>query len=300
MKKKILIVEDDRTTRLFLREVLTAAGFAASTAANGATGLKRARSAEFDLILTDIWMPRMNGLELLAHLRSKPTNTPVVVMTSDGTPETLLRAVREHAYQYIAKPIDPARLVELVQDAVSAAPVSPPIEVVSAQPHWVELLVPCDLRVAERIQGFMVQLKADLPEEVRDEVGRAFHELLSNAIEWGGKLDPNRKVRIAYLRAQHMLLYRIADPGPGFRVEELTHAAISYPADQPMEHMAAREQKGLRPGGFGIVLARATVDELLYNEARNEVVFVKYLHRPASGLRQNGQETDRKDGEDAE
>jgi CheY-like chemotaxis protein/anti-sigma regulatory factor (Ser/Thr protein kinase) len=290
MKKKILIVEDERATRLFLSEVLKAAGFHVSTAANGATGLKRARSAEFDLLLTDIWMPRMNGLELLAHLRSKPTSARVVVMTSDGTPETLLRAIREHAYQYITKPVDPSSLVELVQDAVSASPSSPPIEVVSAQPHWVELLVPCDLRAAERIQGFMAQLKADLPEEVREAVGRAFHELLSNAIEWGGKLDPNRKVRIAYLRMQHMLLYRIADPGPGFRLEDLSHAAISHPADQPMEHLPIREQKGLRPGGFGILLARSTVDELLYNEARNEVVFVKYLDRPAPGSGSAGRE----------
>src|SRR5262249_34905971 len=91
--------------------------------------------------------------------------------------------------------------------------------------------------------------------------------------------DPNRKVRIAYLRAQHMLMYRIADPGPGFRIEDLTHAAISYPADEPMQHMPVREQKGLRPGGFGLLLGRSTVDELLFNEARNEVVFVKYLDR---------------------
>jgi len=77
-----------------------------------------------------------------------------------------------------------------------------------------------------------------------------------------------------------MLLYRIAEPGPGFRLEDLPHAAVSYPAGWPIEHLPVREQKGLRPSGFGILLARSTVDELLYNEARNEVVFVKYLDRP--------------------
>jgi anti-sigma regulatory factor (Ser/Thr protein kinase) len=97
-----------------------------------------------------------------------------------------------------------------------------------------------------------------------------------NAIEWGGRLDPHRKVRIACLRAKRMLLYRIADPGPGFRLEDLSHAAIAHDGD-PMEHMKIREEKGLRPGGFGLLLVHAKVDELLYNEARNEVVFVKYL-----------------------
>jgi anti-sigma regulatory factor (Ser/Thr protein kinase) len=97
-----------------------------------------------------------------------------------------------------------------------------------------------------------------------------------NAIEWGGKLDPKRRVRIAYLRGRRMLLYRVADPGPGFRMEDLDHAAISHP-DDPIEHMRVREEKGLRPGGFGLLMVRAQVDELIYNEKQNEVVFVKYL-----------------------
>lgn len=101
--------------------------------------------------------------------------------------------------------------------------------------------------------------------------------MLLNAIEWGGRLDPKRKVRISYLRAKKMLLYRIADPGPGFKLAELDHAAITHLPDEPTAHDDIRREKGLRPGGFGLVLAQANVDELLYNEARNEVVFVKYL-----------------------
>jgi anti-sigma regulatory factor (Ser/Thr protein kinase) len=112
---------------------------------------------------------------------------------------------------------------------------------------------------------------------VRESVGRVFRELLLNAIEWGGQLDPNRKVRIAYLRLRRMLLYRIADPGTGFRLEDLSHAAVSNPPGKPFEHLRAREEKSLRAGGFGILLAQTMVDELLYNEARNEVIFVKYL-----------------------
>ena len=74
-----------------------------------------------------------------------------------------------------------------------------------------------------------------------------------------------------------MLLYRIADPGPGFNLAGLLHAATGQPEDDPTAHAIVREEKGLRPGGFGILTVRAKVDELLYNEKRNEVVFVKYL-----------------------
>ena len=110
---------------------------------------------------------------------------------------------------------------------------------------------------------------------MRNSVAQAFHELLMNAIEWGGKLNPKRRVRISFLRAKRMLLYRIADPGPGFKFDNLDHAAISHGG--PIEHGLIREQKGIRPGGFGLLLVKAKVDELLYNEAQNEVVFVKYL-----------------------
>ena len=92
----------------------------------------------------------------------------------------------------------------------------------------------------------------------------------------GGKLDPNRKVRIAQVRSSRMLMYRIADPGPGFSFEGLSHAAIGQSTDEPVA-LALRDQMGIRPGGFGILMTRALGDELIYNEAQNEVIFIKYL-----------------------
>jgi anti-sigma regulatory factor (Ser/Thr protein kinase) len=79
-----------------------------------------------------------------------------------------------------------------------------------------------------------------------------------------------------------MLMYRIADPGTGFNIEDLPHAAIGHPPEDPIAHMDVREAKGIRPGGFGLLTVRASVDELLYNEQRNEVVFVKYLDDAAA------------------
>lgn len=274
---KILVVEDEDRIRQLLRETLQAAGYSVETAADGIEGLEKLCGEKFDLILLDVWMPRMNGLELLDKLRNEASRPKIVIMTADSTPETLLEAVRKQAYQYVVKPFEPKALVELVRGALAAPPVPSPIEVLSARPDWVELLVPCQLEVAERIQSFLLGLKADLAPEVRESVGQVFRELLLNAIEWGGKFDPNRKIRIAYLRMRRMLLYRIADPGTGFRFEELRHAAVGNPPDKPFEHERVRQQKGLRAGGLGILMARSLVDELLYNEAHNEVVFVKYL-----------------------
>jgi DNA-binding response OmpR family regulator len=274
---RILIADDDRTTRLLLSETLRAQKFTVVAVEDGATTLKKLKEGKFDLALLDVWMPKINGLEVLAKLRNAKTRPKVIVMTSDDTPQTLLSAIREEAYTYVAKPIDPQALVVLVKETLAKKSGQGSIEVVSASPTWVELVVPCSLEEAERIEAFMAHLKTGLSEDVRRSVGQAFHELLLNAVEWGGKLDPNRKVRISYLRARRMLMYRIADPGPGFKFADLDHAAISHDLDEPTKHDKIREDKGLRPGGFGLLLTQANVDELLYNEKQNEVVFVKYL-----------------------
>lgn len=272
----ILIAEDEPALLELLRDVLEEAGYEVAAARDGVEALEQLERRPFDLLLTDIRMPRVDGLELLARIRAIKDRPRVMVLTSDNAPQTVLQAIREQALAYLMKPVDPARLVSAVHEVLSLAPPHP-IEVLSAAPNWVELLVPCERSAVDRIQGFLEHLDTHLTREVRDSVGHVFRELLLNAIEWGGQLDPSRKVRISYLRARRMLLYRIADPGPGFRFEGLGHAAIANPPDRPVNHALVREEQGLRPGGLGLLIAQSMADELLYNEAHNEVVFVKYL-----------------------
>jgi len=274
---EILICEDDATTRKMLEGILKSAGMSVSTAPDGDAALKAMRKKKFDLVLLDVWMPKISGLDLLELLRDEPYIPKIVVMTSDRTSDTLLKALRGRVFQFIAKPVEADSLLNLINDALAAEPSCPPIEVLSAKPHWVELLVPCDRTIVARVESFLSNLESDLPQEQREQMGFAFRELLNNAVEWGGRLDPNQKVRISCIRTPRALVYRIDDPGPGFRIEELKHAAINNPEDDPFAHTQAREEKGLRAGGLGIMMTKAMVDELVYNEARNEVVLIKYL-----------------------
>jgi CheY-like chemotaxis protein/anti-sigma regulatory factor (Ser/Thr protein kinase) len=278
-KYDVLIVEDDAATRDGLRELLAQSGFSVETAADGSRALDTIRSHDVGVVLLDVGLPGMSGLDVLARCADERRPAKIVVVTGMDTPETALGALRQHAYDFLPKPIDPERLVETVRRAL-AAPTPPRIEVLSARPEWVELLVPCTREAVDRIQSFLNQLDTDLPHDVRESVGLAFRELLMNGIEWGGHLNPAQTVRVACLRTRRMLLYRIADPGTGFRLEDLSHAAGSDDS-APMAHDQVREEKGLRPGGFGLAMIRAIADELVYNEQRNEVVFVKYLDEPA-------------------
>ena len=276
--KSVLIVDDDRALRHALASILQGAGYSVQQAADGEEALRHLRGEPSDVLLLDVNLPDMSGLDVLKEVRALVASPQVVMMTADDTPETLVRAIEGQACRYLRKPFAPAQIVGVVEEVLAAAPAAAlPIEVVSARPEWLELIAPCSLAVAERVQGFVMQLETGLAADVRESVASAFRELLFNAVEWGGKLDPTRKVRISCLRAKRMLLYRIADPGEGFDIEALRHAAVCNPADDPLHHAIVREEQGLRPGGLGIAITQSLVDELIYNEARNEVVFVKYL-----------------------
>jgi CheY-like chemotaxis protein len=276
--RHVLVVDDDGALRHAIAALLDQAGYRTGQARDGREALSKLQQEAVDLLLLDIGLPGMSGLDVLAQIRSQAAPPPVIMMTADDTPETLLQSFRAQAQRFIRKPFPPRRIVEIVSDVLAApALASLPIEVVSAVPEWVEIVAPCALEVGERVREFVMQLDATLPVDVRESVAQAFRELLTNAIEWGGHLDPQRTVRISCIRTRRMLLYRIADPGEGFDISGLAHAAISNPEHDPLAHDRVREAMGLRPGGLGLVMTRAFVDDVIYNEKRNEVVLVKYL-----------------------
>jgi len=277
----VLVVDDDDATRAGLTALLANAGFVVDAASDGEAAVEKLDRYHIGVALVDVRLPGIDGLGILEHCVARQRPAKVIVMTGIDTTDAALNALRGQAYDFLPKPIEPMRLVDTVRRALATTPETAPIEVLSAKPEWVELIVPCTREAAERIQSFVQQLEADLPEDVRESVGLAFRELLMNGVEWGGQLDPRQRVRVSYVRTRRMLLYRIADPGPGFAFDGLSHAAIANP-ENAMVHALVREEKGIRPGGFGLVLIRAIADELVYNERQNEVLFVKYLDEPST------------------
>jgi anti-sigma regulatory factor (Ser/Thr protein kinase) len=200
-----------------------------------------------------------------------------VIMTVDETPQSVLQAIKDQALEYLTKPLTREQILQAAQWALDKE-ATLPIEVISTRPTWVELEIPCTREAAERIQSFLVKLDSDLPVELRHSVGVALRELLMNAVEWGGRLDATRKVRIAHIRCNRMLLYRIADPGSGFTFKNMAYASVDASKPEQLTAVALeRERLGMRPGGFGIAITRAIADEVIFNEKQNEVVFIKYI-----------------------
>lgn len=133
------------------------------------------------------------------------------------------------------------------------------------------------MELADRILSFLRAMDVDLSEEDQDHIATVFRELLVNAIEHGGHSDPEKRVDLTCIRTPSAIIYHLRDPGEGFSMDKIPHAAISNAPEDPVGHTEIRDQMGIRPGGFGLLLTRNLADELVYSEKGNEVMVLKYL-----------------------
>ncbi|MBI3205222.1 MAG: sigma-54-dependent Fis family transcriptional regulator [Myxococcales bacterium] len=118
---RILVVDDEGPARMALAELLRDAGYLVDTASDGFKALSRAEEVRPDLVLTDLRMPSMDGLELIRRLRRADLGIPVVVMTAFGSVDAALSAMREHASDFVVKPLDIERLLAVVAQALASA-----------------------------------------------------------------------------------------------------------------------------------------------------------------------------------
>lgn len=116
--ERVLIVEDDPTTRLGLTELVRTWGFTTDSAADGEEALQRITAFRPSIIISDLVMPRMGGLDLLRALKDEGGDLTIVILTAQGTVETAVEAIKEGAYDYLTKPIEPQRLKILLDKIV--------------------------------------------------------------------------------------------------------------------------------------------------------------------------------------
>src|SRR6266487_3323378 len=109
--KRILVADDEPAVCRLVLSVLEEAGYEVRCVHDGVQALDRLTEEPFDLILMDVWMPRLTGLEVMARLRERRSPPRVIVMTGDNTPVTVMAALREQAWQYISKPFTPTALL---------------------------------------------------------------------------------------------------------------------------------------------------------------------------------------------
>src|SRR5512146_1103926 len=115
--EKILIVEDEENERTGLAELVSAWGYRTETAEDGVDGLDKIESFSPGIVITDLKMPRMDGMELLEHISEHPEEIAVILLTAQGSIDAAVAAMKLGAYDFIEKPVNPTRLRNILQNA---------------------------------------------------------------------------------------------------------------------------------------------------------------------------------------
>jgi anti-sigma regulatory factor (Ser/Thr protein kinase) len=225
-------------------------------AAGSADALRHLRPTAYSVVITD---PATRIEEDLALLE-----------------EEVIAALRARVFLCKSAPFDAAEIADYAARAATSTDSLLAIQVLSAHRDWVSVRMNCQMLTAERLVAFLKELRSELPSSPREELMAAFREILMNAIEHGAEFHPSKVVDVAAVHTERAIVFYVHDPGVGFRWEAIPHAAVSNPPDTPTRHAELREQQGMRPGGFGILIARGIVDELIYSEVGNEVLLIKH------------------------
>lgn len=273
--KSALIVAKQQLDEI-LSGLLAARGWNVHHVPDNRAALRELQTRTFELIVTGEHTSGREDVELLRRIRGAHPHTRMIILTDDSTPGDVIASMREHAFSYFSQPFTREAVADMVRIAMDQPCWDDGIEVLAATPEWIRLLVRCDRASADRLFQFFHELTV-LPGEEKEAVVYAFREVLLNAMQHGARFDPEQYAEVSYVHGRHMVGCRVKDPGEGFTLEELHHAAIANPADNPIRHVVYREAAGMPPGGYGILLARHMVDELIYGEHGNDVLLVKYL-----------------------
>ena len=238
--------------------------------------LRRLRQRAYDVLVTSSRTHVDEDLALFEESRRIRPGLKAIFLAPSVTPPDVIAALRARVFACLVPPFDNGEIADLIRAAAESKDWSDGIQVLSARAEWIALRVTCNLVTADRLTSFMTALRGDVEQKVREDLLTAFREVLLNAMEHGAGFDPEKVVDVSAVRTERAVVYYFRDPGPGFDAEMLAHAAIGNPAN-PIAHLEQRATQGLRPGGFGMLLVRKLVDEVMYNEAGNEVLLIKHL-----------------------
>ena len=290
---KVLIVEDDKASRLFLESLLESNGYSFKSAANGIEGLNVFDEYKPDLVLTDIQMPIMDGLELLEAIRDKKSDTIVIIITAFGTENYAIQALHLGANNYLKKPVSGQELLRLLKkyQLILSSKYSP-----DALPgHLLNRNFQIEFKsefnkIPKIVDKVIVESFLDIDDSVKVNIELGLVELITNAIEHGnlaityhekqkalneGTLDElyqervsnskyrNRKIFVDFFTDNKIVRWTISDEGDGFDWNLLPN-----PTDQ--DHI-------LELSGRGVFISRFLFDKVEFSGKGNVVTATKIL-----------------------
>ena len=281
-RRRALLIEALPESNPDLEGLFDERHWSVSYAANNASALVMAKIENYDVILTNARTTCAEDVDMLRRLRTVRPHTRVIILVKEWVPGDILNAIRNHAFSYFTLPIARDDLRDMIEQALHKPVWDDGIEIIQGTPEHVALAVRCDLGTLDRLTQFMRESVA-LPPQECEEVAFAFREVLMNAMEHGGKFDPEKFVEIGYLKSRRMVMCRVKDPGEGFSMDEIQAAELEAPIVDLSDQARAGKEGELPPGGLGILISQKFVDELIFSEKGNEVFLIKYLPQGSRG-----------------
>ncbi len=274
---RILVIGSHTQVGHEIGDALSSADLPMEYSVGHADALQKLRMLSFGVVITSPDSALDEDLALLEEIRVIRPGVKCIVLARQSTPDEVIAALRARVFACFTPPFDSSEIAALARSAASDNQWRDDIQVLSARPGWVSVRVNCRLLTAERLLTFAKELSVQLPEDTRVEMLMALREILLNAMEHGAAFNPEQVIEVTAVRTERSMVFYVRDPGAGFRRESLSHAASEDPSHDPTAHIVQREEEGMRPGGYGLLVASGTVDELIYSEIGNEVLLIKYV-----------------------
>jgi DNA-binding response OmpR family regulator len=270
---RILIVEDSKTMRFYLRDLLKKEGYLIETASNGKEALEVIEENQklnnaFNIVITDVIMPEMDGLELLQRVKEINRNISIIVITSETTIETAIRALNLGATNFLRKPPNPKEILDVVWRVSRLKELSfESEELIPFMTRTLRMEIPRQIKLIKGISHNIIQeakLMGYDEKELRDKIPVTIDEAVTNAIKHGNKGDERKKVKIQVDIDTEKIKIVIKDEGEGFKVQE-----VPDPTDP---------KNFLKMSGRGILFMKLSMDEVAYNDQGNELTLIKYKY----------------------
>jgi anti-sigma regulatory factor (Ser/Thr protein kinase) len=274
---RVLVIGTDNPITHDVGDALSLAGVPIEYAAGPVGALQRLRLRAFGVVITSPLTAIEEDLALLEEMRLIRPALKCILLAPRSTPADVIAALRARVFACFTPPFDARAIAGLARSAASESEWRDAIEVVTAKPGWVTVRANCNLLTAERLLTFANELSQRLPSYTRMEMMQALHEILLNAMEHGAAFNPEQVIEVTAVQTARAFVFHVRDPGSGFRPESIEEIAMTNLNQDPVLHIVRREEEGLRPGGYGLLLAKGTVDELIYSELGNEVLLIKYI-----------------------
>ncbi len=272
---RVLVVGDPETLEA-LRALPALDGCEIEGCHGESEALRRLRRGGHEVVVTGRSTPLDEDLAFLDEARAAGPGVRGIVIVPSAERADVIASMRAHVFALFTAPFNPEELGYMVLRAIRERDWKDDIELISGLPDWLSLRVASRRVSAERLVRFMDEIQAGMSAAAREGLLMAFRELLLNAMEHGAGFGSGRTVEVSAVRTERTIVFHFRDPGEGFRLDQLEHAAISNPSDDPVRHMERRQAMGMRPGGFGMLIARRIADELYYSESGNQVLLIKH------------------------